>query len=156
VDGDTVYGFGRNAYATHGSHIGLPKTFFRLFAYTKPKPVEKKPEAAGGKPPKKKRRRRRPKRMQYRWTKRLGVQARSMVLAGDTLFLAGTPEVTGKAEALDAFEGKKGGLLWAVSTKDGSKLAELKLDAPPVFDGLIAAAGKLFLCDRAGAVLCLQ
>ena len=39
-------------------------------------------------------------------------------------------------------------LLWAVSPTDGKKLAEHKLDAPPVFDGLIPPAAGLALRAR--------
>ena len=44
-----------------------------------------------------------------------------------------------------AFDGRRGALLRAVSAADGKVLSELKLSAPPVFDGLIAAAGCLFV-----------
>jgi len=33
-------------------------------------------------------------------------------------------------------------------------LSELKLDAPPVYDGLAAASAKLFLAARDGTVRC--
>ena len=83
-----------------------------------------------------------------------------MVLACDTLFLAGTPGLEDRKwdtqSALDAHMGKQGGLLLAVSASDGNKLAELKLNAPPVFDGLIAAAGRLYLAGTDGYVLCLN
>ena len=36
-------------------------------------------------------------------------------------------------------------VLWALSTTDGKKLAEYPLDSPPVFDGLIAANGRLYI-----------
>ena len=44
--------------------------------------------------------------------------------------------------------------MWAVSAADGKKLAEQKLDSPPVFDGLIAAGGRLYLATTDGRVLC--
>ena len=57
--------------------------------------------------------------------------------------------------SLDAFEGKEGIRLRAISTADGAKLAECELDALPVFDGL-AAAGKLYLATKDGKVLCFS
>jgi outer membrane protein assembly factor BamB len=97
--------------------------------------------------------------------------ARAMVLTGKTFFVAGPPDVMDEKEAwgrflepdirrkLDeqaaALEGECGALLWAVNADDGSKLAEHKLDTPPVFDGMIAAGGKLYLADEAGSVVCL-
>ena len=54
-----------------------------------------------------------------------------------------------------AFEGRKGGDLWAISAKTGEALAELDhLDAPPVYDGLIAAGGCLYLSTCDGNVHC--
>ena len=44
--------------------------------------------------------------------------------------------------------------LLAVSTSDGKKLAEYRLDAPPVFDGLAAAGGQLYLATIDGKVVC--
>jgi hypothetical protein len=88
-----------------------------------------------------------------------------MVLADKTLFVAGPPELlslTGRSIAkqdldavADAYDGRLGGTLCAVSTEDGSKLAELKLNSPPVFDGLIAAQGRLFVSTMDGQVRCL-
>ena len=37
---------------------------------------------------------------------------------------------------------------------DGTKLSELKLDAPPVFDGMAAAGGKLYLSCLDGKLRC--
>jgi hypothetical protein len=54
-----------------------------------------------------------------------------------------------------AFEGRGGAVLRAVSSKDGDIMTEQKLDAPPVFDGLIAAKGRLYLSLENGTVLCL-
>lgn len=46
-------------------------------------------------------------------------------------------------------------MLWVVSKADGAKLAERKLDSPPVFDGLVAAGGRLYMATRNGSVQCL-
>ena len=53
-----------------------------------------------------------------------------------------------------AWEGKRGSLLWAVSGAEGRKLAQYKLDSVPVFDGLAAAGGRLFLSMKDGKVVC--
>ncbi len=107
----------------------------------------------------------------YHWTKDLPLFARAMVLADGTLFIAGPPDLIDEdqvfqqiddpkmksriAQQAAAFEGKQGALLWAVSASSGEKLAEYHLDAPPVFDGLAAAAGRLHLTTTDGKVLCL-
>ena len=57
-------------------------------------------------------------------------------------------------EQTAAWRGQRGGLLWAVSLADGSCLSTIDLDAPPVFDGMIAADGQLFLSLMNGEVLC--
>ena len=47
------------------------------------------------------------------------------------------------------------GLLMAVSASDGTELAQYQLDSPPVFDGLAAAYGRLFVSMEDGSLLCL-
>jgi hypothetical protein len=79
-----------------------------------------------------------------------------MVLAGQRLLLAGPPDVIDEDDPYGAFEGRKGGLLWAVSTTDGKRLAQYQLDAAVVFDGLIAARERLFLTTTDGCVSCWE
>jgi len=89
------------------------------------------------------------------WTKWLGVRIRAMVKAGDTLFVAGAPDVFDSKDPYAAFEARKGAQVVAVSAKDGKKLSETPLEYPPVFDGMIAAGGRLFASLRDGSVVCL-
>ena len=90
-----------------------------------------------------------------KWFQWVPVRIRAMVAAGPTLFVAGPPDVADNADPYAAFEGRKGALLWSVAAADGKKLAEIKLDAEPVFDGLIAAGGRLFMTTRDGRLLCM-
>jgi len=78
-----------------------------------------------------------------------------MVLAGSQLFVAGPPDVVDAVDPMASFEGRKGALLRSYSATDGTMLAEHKLQAPPVFDGLIAANGQLFLSLENGTILCI-
>jgi outer membrane protein assembly factor BamB len=89
------------------------------------------------------------------WTNWLDVRIRAMVKAGDTLFVAGAPDVFDPKDPYAAFEARKGAKLVAVSAKDGKKLSETKLEYPPVFDGMIAAGGRLFASLRDGSIVCL-
>ena len=89
------------------------------------------------------------------WTHWLPVRIRAMVKAGDTLFVAGAPDVFDAKDPYAAFEGRKGANLVAVSAKDGKNLSETELEYPPVFDGMIAAGGRLFASLRDGSVVCL-
>jgi hypothetical protein len=99
-----------------------------------------------------------------------------MVLAGDTLFLAGSPKVDRKKsyellhrqivdryhaaptfkEIEDTITGKNGGILYAVNKGDGMKVMEMDLESIPVFDGLIAADHRLYLSLKNGEVMCLR
>ena len=98
------------------------------------------------------------------------VLARSMVLAGQTLFVAGPKALLNEREILAdlddptaqrqlanqdaALAGKHGALLVALSAKDGSVLQTHELETPPVFDGLIASRGRLYFAGLDGSVQC--
>lgn len=90
------------------------------------------------------------------WTAWLKVRVRAMVKAGDVLFAAGPPDELEPDDPLAAFEGRRGARLVALSAKDGAMLAERDLPAAPVFDGLIAAGGALFVTLEDGTVACLR
>jgi hypothetical protein len=74
-----------------------------------------------------------------------------MVLAGKVLFSAGP--------LADAGSGPEGtnreALLVAISATDGTELARYALDCPPVFDGMAAAYGRLFISMTEGSLLCM-
>ncbi|MBL7186751.1 MAG: PQQ-binding-like beta-propeller repeat protein [Phycisphaerae bacterium] len=103
----------------------------------------------------------------YRWSDEVPVLVRAMTLAGKTLFIAGPEDVLqeegtakGKEDQIlkqeAALLGKDGAVLWAVSAEDGAKLCEYKLASPPVFDGMAAANGRLYLATRDGRVSCFD
>ena len=58
------------------------------------------------------------------------------------------------ASVLAALAGQRGGRLSMISTADGTKTCEIKLDSPPVFDGMSAADGKVLISLRNGRVAC--
>jgi len=160
-DGKAVYGFGRKPpYQHDGSHIGIHGTRYHLFASAPQPKVEVKVRKEG-------KRTQRTQLRQHTWSVEAGVRAKGLVLASKTLFLAGPAnvlvgevddETAGRVleKNADAFAGRGGALLWSVDTADGRKLGEVKLDAPPVHDGLIAAGGALFLVTTTGDVLRLE
>ncbi|NQT36310.1 MAG: PQQ-binding-like beta-propeller repeat protein, partial [Planctomycetes bacterium] len=90
----------------------------------------------------------------HEWTAKLPFQARAMLLGGKTLYIAGWPDVVDPNDPQAAPEGRKGGLLWTVSAEDGAKLSEQRLDSPPVFDGMAAAGGKLYMATKDGKIHC--
>jgi len=90
-----------------------------------------------------------------KWSVRIPVRVRAMVLAGEHLCLAGPPDVVSEDDPMAAFEGRAGGRLWVVSSGDGMRLAEHAMEHPPVFDGMIAAAGRLYLATDDGSLICM-
>ena len=95
----------------------------------------------------------------------MGVLARNsaMVLAGarradveeKCLFVAGHPDEIDPDDPLAAIEGRKGARLFALSGETGKILAERPLEAPPVWDGMIACRRRLYLGLQNGVLLCL-
>ncbi|MFW6164021.1 MAG: PQQ-binding-like beta-propeller repeat protein, partial [Planctomycetota bacterium] len=119
------------------------------------------------------RRRRRSHFVEYDWSEDAPpLFVRAMVLAGETLFLAGppdftdedaivrqldTPEVQKRLSEQDAaLAGEKGALLLAVAAEDGQVMARRKLPVPPAWDALVAANGKLYMATEDGRVWCLS
>jgi hypothetical protein len=110
--------------------------------------------------------------VKHNWTQDVPMIARAMVLAGGTLFIAGPPDLIDEPQAFRqidepkikrnlanqsaALEGDKGALLLAVSAAEGKTLAQYDLDSPPVFDGLVAANGRLYMTTVNGQVVCFQ
>lgn len=183
VDGQTVYGFGRNQYVHTGAHIGIDAattfhykpdqdadhrfTNYQAFAIDAPKPVEAaKPPTA--KPAKKQPPANQPPVKQpatkapavppkkYHWTQPLPIVARAMVLAPNSMFLAGPPDLLASDDPTAALQGKKGGLLCVVARADGKKLAQYELESPPVFDGMAAAGGRLYMATLDGRIVCFS
>jgi len=108
----------------------------------------------------------------YRWVNaNPPLLARAMVLSGDVLFVAGPPDLVDEKLAFkkptdpriqallreqdEALAGRRGGLLIALSALDGEELLEIPLDAPPTWDGMAAARGRLYMSALDGSVICL-
>jgi len=91
-----------------------------------------------------------------RWQKMIPLRVRAMVLAGESLFAAGMPDVVDPKDPLAAFEGRQTALLQVFSTRDGSLLKSYSLDAAPAFDGMAAAYGRLYLSLKNGQLLCMK
>ncbi len=89
-----------------------------------------------------------------RWSQRLPVRIRAMVLAGQSLVFAGPPDRVPADDPLAAFEGRCGAELVAFSTADGEHSWTIPLEVPPVFDGLIAAQGRLYLTTTDHRLTC--
>jgi len=117
------------------------------------------------------------------WSEKSDVYVRAMLVAPNNdpkqprlLFAAGAPDVVDEYDAMTliqqaqrdwskldpiykkekAVAGELGAKLIVTSTEDGKRLSETALDYPPVFDGMSAANGRLFIADMNGDVVCLS
>jgi len=100
------------------------------------------------------------------WTDEQSLIVRAMVLASDKLVVAGGPDLRRKEtgilaysneeESLASFKGEKGVMLRVVSTADGRILSEQNLETMPVFDGMSAARGRVFVSLKNGEVQCWE
>ena len=113
-----------------------------------------------------------PHSVEYQWTQDVPLHVRAMVVAGDTLFVAGPRDLVDEEEAAKAIsdpeiqaqlteqvavlKGGKGAVLRTVSTADGSTLAEKELPWMPRWDGVVAANGKLYAATTDGKVVCME
>jgi outer membrane protein assembly factor BamB len=175
-DDKCVYGYGRDPQYLCNSSV----LEYRLFAADKKFDPERAAHVKNVKIPQDtvnwKNRIKRPKTdlcaVHHIWmSEKPKVIAKAMVLADQTLFVAGPPDVVDEQKIWgrtleskvqsqlqaqsEALEGKQGSLLWAISAADGTKLAEYKLESVPVFDGMSAANGRLYLSMKNGSILCM-
>ncbi len=140
--GSRVWGFGRKGYESTGSHVGLKSSHHLFAAELRTSPAttgrkgRKKP--AGGLRP------------QSLWSQAISFYPRAMLVAGDTLFLAGPERIAD----FDAPAPKGKVWLWAVRAQDGTKLAAHELASAPVYDSMATADGRLYFTTVDGRVVC--
>jgi hypothetical protein len=77
-----------------------------------------------------------------------------MVAAPEALIVAGFSHAINPQDPWANFEGRCKGQLQIVSGADGKPLAQYELDSPPVWNGMAAAGGKLFISKRDGSIAC--
>ena len=114
------------------------------------------------------------------WSDTKSIVVKAMVLTSDKLVIAGPPkwgertsetldelkekrgwpaffrEFKDTDKALDSYQGKKGASLQVLNADDGKLFSQVKLDAPPVFDGMSVANGKVFVSLENGKLMCLE
>jgi len=168
VGDDLIYAFGRQPQY----YKWTAPLEFRLFAANKQwKARSPQPGAASKSNNKKNKRKQEPGPVanteNYLWSQQVPLLVRAMVLADKTLFIAGPHDLLREGpQALQqdqlilkqeaALAGQAGAVLRAVSAQSGESLGEYRLASPPVFDGMVAADGRLFLATVHGKVLCLH
>ncbi|MHC4353976.1 MAG: outer membrane protein assembly factor BamB family protein, partial [Planctomycetota bacterium] len=90
------------------------------------------------------------------WSREVPIRVTAMVATKNALFAAGTPHESDPDDPWAAYEGRRGGRLRVVSKESGQTLADHELESPPVWDGMAATNGRLYLATRSGSVLCLS
>jgi outer membrane protein assembly factor BamB len=147
---ETVYAVRSYTERGHGGFVKAGEAKYQLAAVNRNAP-EPKPSARP-----KLRKGSWPKPAKDKWARPIAPRIRAMALAGETLLCAGTPDTIDprSKNPWAAYEGKRGGILLAISTRDGSTTTELKLDDAPVQDGLAVANGLVYLTTANGRVLC--
>ena len=94
----------------------------------------------------------------YAWNKRVPLRVSSMVLAGTSakrLLVAGVPDRLAPDDPLAYIEGRRGAKLLVLNADTGEQAAEIELEAPPVWDGMAVAYGRLYMATGDGKLLCL-
>lgn len=144
--GNTIYGFGQNHYNQPNHNTGGQ---WALFAAAKEPPVpldlnarEYLALARAGETT-----------VTFNWWTPLPIQVWALVRTENLLYVAG-PRGGGNV-APAALAGRAGAMLLAVNPADGEVVAEMALPAMPVWDGMAAAGGNLYLSLANGEALCL-
>jgi hypothetical protein len=89
------------------------------------------------------------------WRVSVPMRGQSLLLTDRQLLVAGAP-IRGDSKDFWAwYEGRKGGMLQAHSRADGKKLGEYRLASAPVYHGLAAAYGRLYLSQNNGEIVCM-
>jgi hypothetical protein len=168
------------AYAFRASPLGNmlhPRTTYHLYAVDKDpgEPLAQKQTKGQGKRNKGQEKGLTIGGHKVHWYKKsLPLLVNAMALGAKTLFVAGPPDVADETKMLgylpganddinrqlkaqeEAWRGKQGGLLWAVSAENGEKLEEYKIDSVPISDGMSVAERKVFISLIDGSVVCFK
>ena len=161
----TIFGYGRKPdYYRWSSVID-----YQLFATVKPGGDSGMPQAVKPKNLVVSKQGRGKSAVPYLWTRDVPMMVRAMALAGNTLLIAGPVDAVDEDAAFQSFQdkttqkqlaaqdaalkGKTGAIFQTVNAKTGETTAEYRLDSPPVFDGLIVAAGRVFIATMDGRLL---
>jgi hypothetical protein len=90
------------------------------------------------------------------WTSTIPIEAKSLLVGSDRLYLAGVRDKVDEEDRWAHFDGRRGGLILVCSKADGRIIGQMEVESPPVFDGLASAGGKLFVSCKDGSVLCYE
>ena len=110
--------------------------------------------------------------VEHHWETYVPVVTRAMAVAGESLFVAGPPDLLDEEYAFErlsqkdpaigkqlaeqeaSLDGRRGAVLMQVNVKTGERGGPLELDSPPVWDGMVVARGSLFVVTVDGRIKC--
>lgn len=147
VEGEeAIFGYGQNHYE---QKIADPGGRWALFAAEKESDIELdltakeyRRLALGGK-----------QLIQFKWWKEIPIHVRAIVKTPELLFVAGPPGRQYTTQ--EALDGHATASLLAISPEDGAVVEEMLLPATPVWDGMVASRGNLYLTLANGQTVCL-
>ncbi len=90
------------------------------------------------------------------WRIDLPMRPTAMLKSGSHLLVGTSPVTIPEDDPHASYEGRLGGSLWICQENDGTHVAEVPLEAPPVWDGMAAAGRKLFVSLTDGSIVCLR
>ncbi|KPK34142.1 MAG: hypothetical protein AMJ65_18770 [Phycisphaerae bacterium SG8_4] len=91
-----------------------------------------------------------PDKVLTHWSRSIDLCGRAMVKAGDVLFVAGPAS----ADEIYFDDKDAPSALAAFDARDGQALSKTDIDSQPVFDGMAAAHGRLYISAIDGTVSC--
>jgi len=89
-----------------------------------------------------------------KWDGRTSLRAQAMVVTDQHLYLAGAPDMVDENDPYGAFENSKGSVIEVFSKEDGKRLCGYPLKSLPVYDGMAAANGRIYLSLDDGHLVC--
>ena len=82
------------------------------------------------------------------------ILGRAMIKAGDKLYIAGPAVTWNQSDPLAPYDNRADSKLLVVEPATGRHLAELDIKGVPVFDGMAAGGGRLFISQVNGTLTC--
>ena len=159
-DEDTVYGYGRLASQYRWS-TSLEYTLFA--ADKKARVITESPRGGANKQA---RRRGGVQKFERRWEESCDIQVAAMLLANNHLYVIGARDVLDETvrsnlskdntEQDEHMLGKHGSVLAAIDPVSGKVVNRREFDFFPVFDGMSAADGKIYIACQDGMMVCLK
>jgi outer membrane protein assembly factor BamB len=80
----------------------------------------------------------------------------AMIAGNKHLAVAGPPAEVQRGDPWAGFEGRAGGELHILDTETGKSLSQTDLDSPPVWNGMAAAVGRLYVSTHNGKLVCVE